>query len=312
MTPPILVAVDPRRDDPAPLALGLKLARVADAPLLLCATYPTHHVDRVHPELAAALRTDAEEALRRAAEQLRDTPGMPPAVEFRAVATTGSPARALHDLAGAEAPLLMVIGSSSRGRLGRLSPGAVTDRVLHGAPCAVAVAPSGLSLEAASAPLRRVGAAYVDAPDGHAALRTAAAIARAAAAHLRLYLVMRPADLYVTSRPPVNDPFAHDTARRDDAEAELRLGLAAAGDPSASGVTLDGETTEALAAASSDSDLLVCGSRGFGPLRTLILGGTSHGLVRRAACAVLVVPPGTEPALTAAFRTASVTSPVAR
>jgi nucleotide-binding universal stress UspA family protein len=301
MTPPILVAIDPRRDDPAPLTLGLQLARVADAPLLLCATYPTHSVDRVHPELVTALRTDAEDALRRAAEQMGDTPGTLPAVELRAVATTGSPARALHDLADAESPLLMVIGSSSRGQLGRLSPGAVTDRVLYGAPCAVAVAPSGLSLEAASAPLRKVGAAYVDAPDGQAALQAAAAIARAAAAHLRLYVVMRPEDFYVTSRPPVTDPFAHQTAQREDAEAELRHGLAAAGDPSASGVTLHGETAEALAAASSDSDLLVCGSRGFGPLRTLILGGTSHALVRRAACSVLVVPPGTEPALTAAF-----------
>ena len=38
--------------------------------------------------------------------------------------------------------------------------------------------------------------------------------------------------------------------------------------------------------------MLVCGSRGYGPVRTLLLGGTSHGLVRKAACPVLVVAPG--------------------
>jgi nucleotide-binding universal stress UspA family protein len=38
----------------------------------------------------------------------------------------------------------------------------------------------------------------------------------------------------------------------------------------------------------SPVDLLVCGSRGYGPVRTLMLGSTSHALVREAACPVLV------------------------
>jgi hypothetical protein len=40
MLNPILVAVDPRREDREPLALGLRLARLARAPLLLAATFP--------------------------------------------------------------------------------------------------------------------------------------------------------------------------------------------------------------------------------------------------------------------------------
>ena len=41
LTAAVLVAVElPRRDDPAPLALGLRLTRIADAPLLLAAACP--------------------------------------------------------------------------------------------------------------------------------------------------------------------------------------------------------------------------------------------------------------------------------
>jgi nucleotide-binding universal stress UspA family protein len=41
---------------------------------------------------------------------------------------------------------MLVLGSSRRDRLGRVLPGAVTDRLLRGAPCAVAVAPKGFSI----------------------------------------------------------------------------------------------------------------------------------------------------------------------
>ena len=86
----------------------------------------------------------------------------------------------------------------------------------------------------------------------------------------------------------------HVRSARDDAAATvLRRGLdAVSAGRSAGGEILTGHPADALAAASADLDLLVCGSRGYGPLRTLLLGGTSHALVRKAACPVLVVPPG--------------------
>jgi nucleotide-binding universal stress UspA family protein len=302
MTPPILVAVDPRRKDPAPLALGLRLARLAGAPLLLASSFPLEPADELHSDFARALRAEAEHALGRARDQLAGAPGPKPPIDV-ALAVALSPARGLHEIAAARSALMMVIGSSSRGHLGRVSPGAVTDRLLHGAPCAVAVAPSGMSLESAGEPVRRVGCAYVDAPDGHAALATAAAIAANAAAYLRLFVVMRPPDEYLTVTA-VEPMFDKEKARRHDAEAVLRHGLDAAG-PSATGELLNGDPAAALASASSDLELLVCGSRGFGPLRTLLLGGTSHALVRRAGCPVLVVPRGTENRLATAFGASS-------
>jgi hypothetical protein len=41
----------------------------------------------------------------------------------------------------------------------------------------------------------------------------------------------------------------------------------------------------------------VCGSRGYGPLRAVLLGGVTHELVRPARCPVLIVPRGTDQAL---------------
>jgi nucleotide-binding universal stress UspA family protein len=114
MNPPILVAVDPRRDDSAPLALGLWLARLADAPLLLASTFPTQRADQLHPELAQALSVEADAALSRARARLTDAPGTKPPIDV-ALAGTASPARALHQIAEDKAALLMVIGSSSRG-----------------------------------------------------------------------------------------------------------------------------------------------------------------------------------------------------
>jgi nucleotide-binding universal stress UspA family protein len=304
MSSPIIVAVDPRREDPAPLALGLRLARLSGAPLLLAAVFPTHPSDRLHPDLSKALNTEAKDALARARQQLTDAPGSAP--DLRLLAVGGqSPARALYETAVSESAVLVVIGSSARGTLGRASPGAVTDRFLHGAPCAVAVAPHGLSLDDANQPWRRVAVAYVDEPDGQDALQAAAAVARAAGAHLRVLVVMQAREAHVTTAPvaPVAD---HEPARREHADTQLLHGLQASGYADASGDVLDGDPASALAAASSNHDLLVCGSRGFGPLRTVILGGTSHALVRRAACPVLVVPRGAAEPIAAAARAGEV------
>jgi nucleotide-binding universal stress UspA family protein len=56
---------------------------------------------------------------------------------------------------------------------------------------------------------------------------------------------------------------------------------------------LEGDTDEALAALDErEVDLLVCGSRGYGPVRRVLLGGVLRKLMRRAACPIVVVPRG--------------------
>ena len=57
----------------------------------------------------------------------------------------------------------------------------------------------------------------------------------------------------------------------------------------ATGALPFGDPARELAYAADDLDLLVTGSRGYGPLRRLMLGSTSTKLVHEAPCPVLVL-----------------------
>ncbi len=60
-----------------------------------------------------------------------------------------------------------------------------------------------------------------------------------------------------------------------------------------------GDPTRTLLELSSEVDLLVCGSRGYGPLRGVVFGSVSRRLLDAARCPVLVVPRGVERPLSA-------------
>ena len=53
---------------------------------------------------------------------------------------------------------------------------------------------------------------------------------------------------------------------------------------------MSGDPVEALAAVSGELDLLVCGSRGHGPVGEVVLGSVSHALLGAVRCPLLVVP----------------------
>ena len=52
---------------------------------------------------------------------------------------------------------------------------------------------------------------------------------------------------------------------------------------------LEGEPIDELTDATADLDLLAVGSRGYGPLRAVLLGGVSAALMRQAGCPVAIV-----------------------
>jgi nucleotide-binding universal stress UspA family protein len=62
---------------------------------------------------------------------------------------------------------------------------------------------------------------------------------------------------------------------------------------------LVGDPAEVLRDFSEGLDLLVVGSRGYGPLRAVLLGSVSRRLMTEAHCPVIVVPRGVEAALEA-------------
>jgi nucleotide-binding universal stress UspA family protein len=94
--------------------------------------------------------------------------------------------RALHELAEAQDAGLLVIGSTRQGAMGRLLPGSTAERLMHGAPCPIAVLPREWK---AGDGLRTIGVAYVDTEEGREALREAHTLARRADAALRVLTV---------------------------------------------------------------------------------------------------------------------------
>jgi nucleotide-binding universal stress UspA family protein len=57
-------------------------------------------------------------------------------------------------------------------------------------------------------------------------------------------------------------------------------------------VLLTGDAALVLAEVSAELGLLICGSRGYGPLRAVLLGSVSARLVRSAGCPLLITPRG--------------------
>lgn len=76
------------------------------------------------------------------------------------------------------------------------------------------------------------------------------------------------------------------------AESEQLAGALAA-DTSAQVLTFrDSDPGRVLVEQSEQVDLLVLGSRAYGPIRSVLLGSVSSAVMRGASCPVLVVPRG--------------------
>jgi nucleotide-binding universal stress UspA family protein len=289
MTAPIVIGLALREDDAAPLALGSAIARLTGAPLALVSAY-VHDpaLPRPLPENDAVLLSGTLAALEECAESLR------PEHEVEVHARRGAPTRSLHELAEQLGAGLLVVGSSHRGRLGRVLSGSVTASVLHGASCAVAVAPRGYT---AADRLERIAVAYDGSDESRDALAAAVGLALFAGGSVDSYTVTEPAaHAPAMTVPGWSIPAAYDESRRAHADsvAEQVSDLVP---PEVMGhaEVLVGPPGPALAAISHDADLLICGSRGYGALRSVALGGVSRALVNEAACPVLVMPRGDEP-----------------
>lgn len=86
---------------------------------------------------------------------------------------------------------------------------------------------------------------------------------------------------------------------RNEAGHAREVATALAADLGASVETItvaegEGDPATVLATRSREVDLLVVGSRGYGPVRQVLIGGVSAELMRRAGCPVLIVPRSAE------------------
>lgn len=300
MARPILVGYDPEAGDQAPVEFGIAAAEFTGAPLIVGAAHAS--ASALGPAGQGVVEEQlpqdgAGESLDHLRTELRRS-GV--TVECRPLPGMSAP-RALHEAAEEFGAGLVVVGSTGRGGVGRVLPGSTAQRLMHGAPCPVAVVPGGWTRGGG---LHTIGVAYVDTPEGHRALDDAMALARRSGAKVR---VLHAAKERGTSAAfGGGDPLTPATTYEDLASsvrvsAERAVEKATAGQ---SGVDVEpdvsvGDPADFLIAASERLDLLVCGSRGYGPARAVLLGGVSRRVASEARCPVIVLARGSETGLEA-------------
>jgi nucleotide-binding universal stress UspA family protein len=200
----------------------------------------------------------------------------------------GSPADALQALAERGEADLIVLGSTHRAAFGSVAPGSIAEHLLHGASCRLIIAPKGYGHKDHSQDrLRVVAVGYDGMAESQAALDEAATLAGKFGGSVKVIGVATPAPPMAAAAAAQAGPEAGPDfqTRLYDAVAELPSELRALlvidrGDP----------VKKLLEEAEVGVDLLVLGSRGFGPVMRLLIGSVSSRVIRAAPCPVLVVP----------------------
>jgi nucleotide-binding universal stress UspA family protein len=259
----VLVGVDGRPNARDAIALAAKLID-ADGRLTLA---------HVHRDERAA-REESHELL----EQERTGAGLK--AELLSIASA-SPGRGLHEQAEEQGADLIVVGSCSHGVLGRAMLGDDTRAALNGAPCAVAVASRGYAEH--PTPITNLGVAYNGSPESTAALAVARELAAPTRATVHaLEVVSIPSAAYGgLVAPTIGESIALMIQEASSRMEEL---------PDVEGRAVYGLSGEELAAFGDEVDILVVGSRSYGPVRRLVIGSTSDYLERHARCSLLVLP----------------------
>ena len=208
-------------------------------------------------------------------ETVREETGVEARLRWRAASSVG---RGLHELCELIRADLVAVGSSRRGVLGRVLIGDDTRGALNGAPCSIAVAPTDYSQQQGA--LREIGVGYDGSPESEHALSVARILASASGARLSaLEAVWLPSDAFLGPGAVDNTPGS----LLEDARGRI----AALGDVEPHAAY--GQPAEELARYSASLDLLIVGSRGYGPIGRLIHGSTSQQLAHSARCPLLVL-----------------------
>ncbi len=290
MPQPIVVGFDGSDRSRDALALARELASVLACDLLVVNAYTPE--DWLWARGTAPLR--AQEEIRQIEAAANAELAGHGRYEVRSIASP-SAAGTLHAAAESEDARLIVVGSSQHGALGRVLLGTVTQGVLDAAPCAVLVAPAG---SAGATPLRlgRIGVGFDDTPEARIALEAAHGLAARTGGSLDIvwaaHLVARalPHAFAGYLEPNYFENVRHEVEERlEDAASGVR------GDVPVRTQLASGDTVDVLTDRSAHLDLLVLGSRGYGPFRRVLLGSVSSAVVNRAHCPVLVIGRGARP-----------------
>jgi nucleotide-binding universal stress UspA family protein len=270
----VLVGVDGRQGGRDAIALAHRLAP-PHAIITLAHVYGSGWLLPRGIEVTAGLqREDSERMLKR---QRRDA-GIDAQLES---CWHSSPGRGLHELAARNGADLLVVGSSRHALLGRALVGDDTRAALNGCPCAIAVAPRGYV--DTDRPFQTIGVGYDGSAEGQAALDAAREIGRPWGAAIKALWVVSLQDVRDDSPLPADWPeAADDLVGRCQEELDRIEGIDAD--------AVYGGPKEALSRLADNVDLLIIGSRRYGPLHHVFHGTTSTYLARHLGCPILQLP----------------------
>jgi len=270
----VFVGVDGRQGGRDAIALARRLA-APDAAITLAHLYGSEWLLPRGAQLVASLAAEQSQGLL-ATE--RATAG----IDAHLVSgSQSSPGRGLHEIADRHHADLLIVGSSRHALLGRALVGDDTRAALNGAPCAVAVAPRGYAQLGDG--LRTIGVGYDGSTQAQAALAAARELAHRHGARIEALWVVSRQDVRDDSPLPAYWQQATDTLIEHRRQELERL------------VGIDGDATygsprERLSRFGDQVDLLIIGSRGYGPVDRLFHGTTSTYLARHLACPLLQLP----------------------
>jgi nucleotide-binding universal stress UspA family protein len=251
------------------LALAMGLAKAFGSQVCVLYVYDE--------ELAASSREAARELAEHADVVLagaRELVSQALAVSFSGLAAT-SPARGLHEFARTEGADLIVLGSRRLGPRTKAALGAASENIMRAAPCAVAVAPRGYRSDGGFVP-QRIGVGWIATNEGESALEVSCRIARATGGTVEVVTMTSASatveDLEARALQAVERVLA---SLDGEIPVEVRAGV--------------GKASEELVNRSRQMDLIVLGSRGYGPPRTMLFGSTSSQVVPEAQCPVMIL-----------------------
>jgi nucleotide-binding universal stress UspA family protein len=247
------------------------LARSGELTLSHVSTGDAHIWRRSNTDHDAVEREQALEVL----ESARTEAGVEAQLRWCHSSSVG---RGLHELCELVDADLLVVGSSRHELLGRVLIADDTRAALNGAPCAIAVAPTGYAEQAVA--MREIGVGYNGSPESEHAVAVARGVAAECGAKLSAFeAVSLPTYAFLQGGAPIDQAI-------DDLVDDARNQIATL---SIEAHAVYGNPVEELALYSASLDLLIVGSRDYGPVGRLVHGSTSHQLARAARCPLLVL-----------------------
>jgi nucleotide-binding universal stress UspA family protein len=190
-----------------------------------------------------------------------------------------SAGRGLHELAQQRGADLLGVGSC--GPFGRVLMRDDARAAFTGAPCAIAIAPRGYSSH--ETPIATIAVGYDGRPESQRALAAAGDLAARTGARIQVLRVVTGDDVRRQAPLPADWPEASRTMVEQMQQQLRKL-------KGVETTVVYGGPREQLRQLGGHSDLLIVGSRGYGPLGSVLHGSVSSWLERRSACPLLILP----------------------